>query len=75
MSEKHKTTNVENWSCVIKKRRLSWLGHLLRLDEETPVQKALQEYLRSVTKNRGRRKTTWIDVIRADFKDKNYKNI
>ena len=30
------------------KRR--WLGHLLRLDKETPAKKALAEYLRKVKK-------------------------
>ena len=29
-------TKVEKWSKIIKQRRLSWLGHLLRLDEKTP---------------------------------------
>ena len=31
-------TKAETWSRVIKTRRLNWLGHLMRLRPETPVQ-------------------------------------
>ena len=33
---------------IVKNWKLSRLGHLLRLDEETPVKKALAEYLGKV---------------------------
>src|SRR3989442_7002379 len=33
----------DKWSEIIQVRRLSWLGHLLRLDQNTPAQIALQE--------------------------------
>ena len=53
---------------IVKKRRLlSWLGHLVRLDEESPAKKALDEYLCKVKKKCGRRKTCWTDIIKSDF--------
>ena len=37
-NELYDTTKEEKWSYIIKGRRLSWLGHLMRLD--TPARKA-----------------------------------
>ena len=34
--------NIEEWSTVIKRRRWRWLGHLIRLPDETSAKKALQ---------------------------------
>ena len=47
----YEKTGVEKWSSIVKKRRLSWLGHLLRLDEERTAKKALAEYLRKVKRS------------------------
>ena len=33
----YKRVEAEEWSKMIQKRRLMWVGHLLRLDEETPA--------------------------------------
>ena len=71
-TELYKKTDAEKWSIIVKKRRLSWLGHLLRLDDETPAKKALKEYFRKVKKRRGKRKTTWIDIIKKDFQHLNF---
>jgi hypothetical protein len=37
-------TDTTPWSEAIKKRRLNWFGHLLRLPENTPAKLALKEY-------------------------------
>ena len=71
--ELYEKTKERKWSNIVKERRLSWLGHLLRLDAETPARKALQEYIRTVTKNQGGRKTTWFDIIKKELK--NNKNL
>ena len=39
----YEAAKVEKWSKIIKRRRLSWLGHLLRLDKQTPARLALKE--------------------------------
>ena len=31
-----------NWSDTIRKKRLSWYGHVSRLDEQTPAKTALK---------------------------------
>ena len=66
-TELYEKTDLEKWSSIVKKIRLSWLGHLLRLDKETLEKKALAEYLHKVKKKCGKRKTCWIDIIKGDF--------
>ena len=58
--ELYRKTKSIPWSKTIRKRRLSWLGHLLRLPEEAPAQKALTEFLRPVKRPPGRPITTWV---------------
>ena len=66
-TELYEKTDVEKQSSIVKKIRLSWLSHPLRLDEETLEKKALAEHLHKVKKKCGRRKTCWIDIIKGDF--------
>ena len=68
-TEIYNITEVDPWSKKVKKRRLTWLGHLLRLDQETPVRKALNEACRKVNKIAGRHKLTWIELVRKDIDD------
>ena len=49
-------TKTEEWSITIQRRRLNWLGHLMRLHPETPARLALVEYLRKI--KRPKRQTT-----------------
>ena len=73
--EVYEKTSAVKWSVLVKKRRLSWLGHLLRLEDDTPVKYSLVEYMRPVPKKKGRRKTTWFDNVNKDFSYTNLKNI
>ena len=57
----------EAWSKIIKKRRLKWLGHLTRLDENTPARKSLAEALKPGRRDRGRPVTRWLDIIQKDL--------
>ena len=50
--ELYNRTKQSPWSIIIKRRRLNWLGHLPRLDPNTPVQKALAEALKPVKKTK-----------------------
>ena len=63
----YEITKVEEWSKTIKRRRLNWLGHVMRLPVETPARLALNEHLRSVQNKQGRPKTTWVKTIKKDL--------
>ncbi len=67
--EVYERTKETKWSLRIKRRRMSWLGHLLRLPDETPAKQALHEALIPVQKPKGRPKTTWISSINQDLKE------
>ena len=67
-SEKlYETTKETKWSEKIRTRRIRWLGHALRLPDETPAKMALEEAQRHVPKPRGGQKTTWLTVIKKDL--------
>ena len=69
--EVYKRTKAIPWSETIRKRRLSWLGHLMRLPKETPAQIALTEALKPSQKYRGRPRATWLEVIKKDLNELN----
>ena len=58
-------TNVVKWSATIRKRRLPWLGHLLRLEESTLARIALREACKVVKGTVGRHKLTWIELVKT----------
>ena len=60
-------TNSMPWSTEIKRKRLNWLGHLLRLDPTSPARQALRESLRPSKRPRGQPKRTWIKTIQIDL--------
>jgi hypothetical protein len=66
--ELYAKTKETKWSNKIKKRRLLWLGHLLRLPDDTPAKQALLEYQRPVRRPRGKPKTTWVASIQKELK-------
>ena len=64
----YNATKQEPWSYKIRHRRLGFLGHLCRLNEETKAMKALKETL-TPTKKRGGQKLTWIKCIKNDIEE------
>ena len=66
--ELYTKTKTEEWSTTIQRRRLNWLGHLMRLHPETPARLALAEYLRKVKRPKGRPQRTWMELIKHDLK-------
>ena len=66
--ELYEITKMIKWSIDIKRRRLSWLGQLLRLPEGTPGKQSLYESLTKVKKPRGKSKLTWLGLINNDLK-------
>ena len=71
-NEIYQKTQATPWSHVIKKRRLNFLGHMMRRDESTPVRIALEEALKPTDGKRGRPKNTWIKTIANDLSGSNY---
>ena len=65
--ELYKVTKATPWSKNIENRRFSWLGHLMRLDPDTPAREALKKALKYAPGNRGRPPTTWINVVQKDL--------
>ena len=63
----YEKTEIEEWSVIIRKRRLDWLGHLMRLDKKTPVRLALYESLQPVQRKRGRPCSAWMNIIEKDL--------
>ena len=56
----------ESWSSEIKRRRLSWCGHLLRLPEGCPAKEALilnEEH----TQTNQSKKVTWLQVVKKQL--------
>ena len=65
--ELYNATKQEPWSAKIRRRRMSFLGHLCRLHEDTPARKALTEALRTIKKKKGGQKNTWLKNIKYDL--------
>ena len=63
----YRRTKAEPWSKPIYRRRLNWLGHVVRLDEKTPARVALKEYLSPMRIPVGRPALTWLNQIETDL--------
>ena len=57
--QRYDVTKCEPWSVVTERRRLSWLGHLLLLNPETPARKFFTEWSGSLSDP----PMTWITTI------------
>ena len=60
-------TKTTEWSKTVKRRRLQWYGHLLRLPENNPAKKALREAQKPAQKPRGGQKHTWLKQINKEL--------
>ena len=61
-------TKEKPWSEKIKRRRLNLLGHILRLNDDTPAKRAICEYLKPHRRPVGRPPLTWLTLIMKDLK-------
>jgi len=61
-------TNEKKWSYKIKVRRLRFLGHIYRMERNTPVRKALNEASTYFKNQKNWNKMTWISQINNDLK-------
>ncbi len=66
----HKRTNSEAMSLQIKKKRLSWLGHVLRMNNRR-LTKQTFKWIPEGQRKRGKPKGTWRRTIEADLQKAN----
>ena len=64
--ELYNRAEVKEWSSEIKKRRLKWLGHLLRLPKEIPTKQAVHQVI-PIKRPRGKPNATWVNLIRKEM--------
>ena len=60
----YEKNNQKPWSETVKCRSLRWLGYVMRMDQETPARKALQEFIKPGRRPVGRPKETWLSYVR-----------
>ena len=65
----YKKTKQKPWSTEVRRRRLTWFGHMMRLSNNTPAKLALKKYLEPKKKPSGKPKRTWIKQILEDIKN------
>ena len=58
------TAKHMEWSLYISTQRLRWLGHALRLPEDSPAKQALYEIEKPTKRTVGRPKLKWIDIVK-----------
>ena len=64
----YERTGLLPLSVTICKRKLSWFGHLLRLQLETPARKSLEAFIKPWKRSAGKPKTTWLSTVIKDIK-------
>ena len=53
---------------IIKKRRLRWFGHVLRMDDDRILKQAISWKMSATNQEPRRPKKNWNDIIRRDLK-------
>ena len=67
--EVYERTRALPWSNAIQTRQLSWFGHLIRLDDDTPAKIALRNILQPFERLQGRPPTTWLSSMQKLFNE------
>ena len=65
----YEKTQLQPWSKSAKVKRLKWIGHVLRLPQESPAPTALREALTKVKKPKGGQIATWISIANKQLKE------
>ena len=63
-------TKQKPWSKTIQQQRIKWLGHALRLSENTPCRQAMNEFTRQVKRPRGHSNTIWYNLVKKNLNKK-----
>jgi len=61
-------TQLEKIDLIIKERRLRWLGHVLRMDDNRLPKQVVHWTVSGTKRKPGRPRKNWIDTIQQDLK-------
>ena len=61
-------TKLQRRDLIIKERRLGWLGHVLRIEDDMMPKQATRWQMDSCTRRAGRPSSNWIDTVTRDLK-------
>ena len=61
-------TKIQRMDLIIKERRLRWLGHVLRMEDDRIPKQATRWQMDSCTRRAGRPRSNWIDTVSPDLK-------
>ena len=61
-------TKLQRMDLIIKERRLRWLGHVLRMEDDRISKQATRWQTDSCTRRAGRPRSNWIDTVSRDLK-------
>ena len=62
-------TKLQRMDLIIKERRLRWLGHVLRMEDDRIPKQAIRWQMDSCSRRRpGRPRLNWIDTVTRDLK-------
>ena len=61
-------TKLQRMDLIIKERRLRWLGHVLRMEDDRIPKQATRWQMDSCTRRPGRPRSNWIDTVSRDLK-------
>ena len=67
--EVYEKTSIKPWSKRIKKQRMTWLGHLHRMDESIPAKRAFQYAQQQFRAPRGRPRLTWKRMMEIQLEE------
>ena len=59
----YELSKIRPWSIKIREQRMTWLGHVFRMDSDIPAKKALHFAQQQYQRPRGRPKLTWINLV------------
>ena len=68
-NEEIRKTQLRKSEHVIKERRLSWLGHVVRMEDSRIPRQAIQWKVTGYKRKLGRPRKNWMDIVRRDLKD------
>ena len=71
----YKETKQTGWSVKITRRRLTFFGHVCHLPETIPVKITLPEALRLSKNQEEDTKTTYLEVIKTQLKEKHFQTL